>query len=231
MLYKRDFCTLTFVKVPDRGRGIPPPPPPPHTPSPARSLRSLAEDLRQNAPFEILPLQNSVFRRACSQLHENFCLIKSSQTCQINSSTYITTVKVWTIKSLFHIHIHIVPRKKRQQIWRNQNRQTCILYTVWILLLYISFFVSHTVRGECLSSRVWLSLCQGYDLNMVTWQKMIAPRHGRGYAVVRYGPRPFHYVANTVNSNQQTWQRFHTDNYMNVRLENMANKKWCKCKS
>ena len=46
MLYKRDFYTL-MKKVPTVGGGYPPS----HTyPPPARSLRSLAEDLRQMCP-------------------------------------------------------------------------------------------------------------------------------------------------------------------------------------
>ena len=52
MVYKRDFYTLNLEKVLAVGGGIHPPP--------ARSLRSLAQDLRQKgAPFEILSLRNS----------------------------------------------------------------------------------------------------------------------------------------------------------------------------
>ena len=57
MLYKRDFYTLFFFKEGD----IPLPHPPP-----ARSLRSLAEDLRQMCPLRgFAPPKLKVFRRAC----------------------------------------------------------------------------------------------------------------------------------------------------------------------
>ena len=55
MLFKRDFYTLIFEKVPTVGGGYPPP-----TPSP-RSVASLPRrgPHTKCAPFEILPLQNS----------------------------------------------------------------------------------------------------------------------------------------------------------------------------
>ena len=57
MLYKRDFYTLICEKVPTVGGGS--------TPSPARSLRSLAEDLRQIFPIrDFPPPKLKVFRRA-----------------------------------------------------------------------------------------------------------------------------------------------------------------------
>ena len=67
MLYKHDFYTLISEKIPYRGRGITPPPPPRlgrFAPSPRTSDKC--------APFEVLPLQNSVFRRACLSLLPSF---------------------------------------------------------------------------------------------------------------------------------------------------------------
>ena len=60
MLYKRDFYTLIYEKVPTMGGGYPLSHPPP-----ARSLRSLAEDLTQMCPLrDFAPPKLKVFRRA-----------------------------------------------------------------------------------------------------------------------------------------------------------------------
>ena len=63
----RLYTQILEKKVPtvEGGGGIPPP-----TPSPARSLRSLAGDLRQMCPLRgFAPPKLKVFRRACSHTH------------------------------------------------------------------------------------------------------------------------------------------------------------------
>ena len=73
MLYKRDFYTLIFEKVPTVAGGIPPSPHPP----PAWSLRSLAEDLRQMCPLrDFAPLKLKVFRLA------GYCQLDTAVCCR-----------------------------------------------------------------------------------------------------------------------------------------------------
>ena len=58
LFYIRDFCTLIFKKIPTVDR------------PPLGRFAPSSRTLDKCAPFEVLPLQNSVFRRACSWTFE-----------------------------------------------------------------------------------------------------------------------------------------------------------------
>ena len=88
-----------FRKSPYRGRGITPSPPPP--PPFARSLRSLAEDLRQMCPFRFFaPPKLKVFRHAW--------LVESERRLQIKCMRVLLRISYNATQIIIMCNVHVV---------------------------------------------------------------------------------------------------------------------------